>query len=251
MLAFQLLCKVVFFWKGAGGQSKCCMSWFTLWLLPDVCVCVCVLFIEQSQLPRGETALRVFAQQVGPHQAADSRFWPAPGTGLELRARHTISTLISIESGVTNQVVGASNMLSGPPPPQLLPPEQLWLPDFNSSPLPSHAPVSFLSPFLLFNSTGFVFACNLENLCWTLPFPPYVFLFFCFFFAFILFFSLSSCGISNHWTSGRGYLHVWSFFFFFFLGWEGGFNSSDLLKGFIIKAKKRTKKVFFERRVKY
>lgn len=40
-----------------------------------VCAFVlCVLCTGQPKLPRGEAALRVFAQQVGPHQAADSRF---------------------------------------------------------------------------------------------------------------------------------------------------------------------------------
>lgn len=142
-------------------------------------MCVFVLFIEQSQLPRGETALRVFAQQVGPHQAADSRFWPATGAGLELRAQHTKSTLISIESGVTNQVGGC---VWTPLSPQLLPPDQLWLPDLNSTHphphSPLHAPASFLPPFLLFNSTGFVIACNHENPTWTLPFPPSFFILF-------------------------------------------------------------------------
>lgn len=153
-------------------------------------MCVFVLFIEQSQLPRGETALRVFAQQVGPHQAADSRFWPATGAGLELRAQHTKSTLISIESGVTNQVGGGSVCLDPPTPSvtasrsSLAPrPQLLSLP-------PLHAPASFLPPFLLFNSTGFVIACNHENPTWTLPPPSRPLFLILFFFAFISFFFL-------------------------------------------------------------
>lgn len=202
-------------------------------------MCVFVLFIEQSQLPRGETALRVFAQQVGPHQAADSRFWPATGAGLELRAQHTKSTLISIESGVTNQVGGC---VWTPLSPQLLPPDQLWLPDLNSTHSPLPSPCSCLIPSS-FPSLQFHWLCYClqswkSYLDFTLPALFFLFYFFCFYFIF----SLSSCGISNHWTSGRGYLHVWRFFFF---GVGEGFNSSDLLKGFIIKAKKKEQKKYF------
>jgi len=40
--------------------------------------CVVVVSTAQPQLPRGEAALRVPAQQAGPHQAANSRFRPEP-----------------------------------------------------------------------------------------------------------------------------------------------------------------------------
>lgn len=69
----------------------------------------CWCFTGQSQLPRGEAALRVFAQQVGPHQEANSRFWPAQGPGMVLTAQHTPSR-ISIENSMLNQE-GVSNWL--------------------------------------------------------------------------------------------------------------------------------------------
>lgn len=106
---------------------------------------VCVCFTAQPQLPRGETALRVPAQQVGPHQAANSWFWPAQRPGLVLRAQHTTSLLISIENAASNQE-GVSNWLlfntpsvtastTAPHPPLFLP--------FSFS----HHPSSFLPSF--------------------------------------------------------------------------------------------------------
>lgn len=210
-------------------------------------MCVFVLFIEQSQLPRGETALRVFAQQVGPHQAADSRFWPATGAGLELRAQHTKSTLISIESGVTNQVGGC-----------------VWTPSplsyclqINSGsptstpPTPTPTPLSMLLPhsFLLSFSSiplALLLPAIMKILLGLYPSRPlFLFYFFCFYFIF----SLSSCGISNHWTSGRGYLHVWRFCFF--SGWGRASTLLTFWRALLLRQKKRTKKVFFERHIKY
>lgn len=178
-------------------------------------MCVFVLFIEQSQLPRGETALRVFAQQVGPHQAADSRFWPATGAGLELRAQHTKSTLISIESGVTNQVGG---VCLDPPLPSVTASRSTLAPrpQLHPPPPPLPSPLSMLLPhsFLLSFSSiplALLLPAIMKILLGLYPSRPlFLFYFFCFYFIF----SLSSCGISNHWTSGRGYLHVWRFFFF-------------------------------------
>lgn len=149
-----------------------------MWALHDVPVCVFFLFIEQSQLPWGEATLRVFAQQVGPHQAADSRFWPATGSGLELRAQHTKSTLISIESGVTNQVgrvqraVGtpptplsyclrnssvSSTSTPSPPPPMVLP--HSFLLSFSSIPLALLLPAILKILLGLYPSRHFFFLC--------------------------------------------------------------------------------------------
>lgn len=146
-------------------------------------MCVFVLFIEQSQLPRGETALRVFAQQVGPHQAADSRFWPATGAGLELRAQHTKSTLISIESGVTNQVGGGcldpplpsvtASRSALAPRPQLHPP-----PPPLPSPCSRLIPSSF--PSLQFHWLCYCLQSWKSYLDFTLPALFFYFIFFAF-----------------------------------------------------------------------
>lgn len=184
--------------------------------------CVCVCFTAQSQLPRGETALRVFAQQVGPHQEANSRFWPASSPGLELRAQHANFTNQywerSVEPGggvqlavKTSSVTASRTAL----PPTSLPP--LFL-----------CPASCFIPSY-FSDLWFHWLHYCLHSWWP---PPPSFAFFMVF----CFFSISSCGISNHWTSGRGCLHVWR-----------GLGKKKLfltLKDFIFRQKKNKKKYF-------
>lgn len=108
-------------------------------------MCVCVCLTAQPQLPRGETTLRVPAQQVGPHQAANSWFWPAQGSVLVLRAQHTTSSLISIEKGVSNQE-GVSNWLLFINTPSVTASARAPLPPPLLLPF-SHHPFSFLASF--------------------------------------------------------------------------------------------------------
>lgn len=121
---------------------------------------VCVCFTAQPQLPRGETALRVPAQQVSPHQAANSWFWPAQSPGLVLRAQHT-SSLISIEKGVLNQERVSNWLLfintpsvtastTAPPPPPIFLPVSFLIILFHSLLLfQSLIPLASLLPAIL------------------------------------------------------------------------------------------------------
>lgn len=148
---------------------------------------VCVCFTAQSQLPRGETALRVPAQQVGPHQAANSGFWRAQSQGLVLTARHT-SSQISIESACrTRRGGGVSDRLLFKTPSvtasrTVLPPhhQPLFLP-FS---LPHHALSHSFLFLLIFDSTGFIIACSLEILCGLYPTSTPTSCFHCLFFFF-------------------------------------------------------------------
>lgn len=191
-------------------------------LLSAVFWCHVCVSTAQPQLPRGETALWVPAQQVGPHQAAHRRFWPAQISDLVLRAKSTrspTSSLSSIENGVSNQE-GALLFIN--PPRQLLPLQQ------PSSSLLHPFPILYLHSLLFsFNSKGFVVAWDLENL--TLTFTPRLLLFFLIIFP-------QWAPVEFH-TTGLVEGATW--------GVKGfGENSSNLLKDFIWQKKKEQKKVF-------
>lgn len=207
-------------------QQKLLLVWQ---LESDInCVCALFCFTAQPKLPWGETALRVPAQQVGPHQAANSWFWPAQSPVLVLRAQYT-SSLISIENGVTNQE-GVSNWLLFNTP-SVTARTTATPPTFFPSHFLFHHPSSFLPSFPIFDSTGFIVACNLENPLWLNP--PI----FCFLFYFIF---SQWAPVEFHATGqveGAACMCEWV--------WGENLNSSNLLKDFIFRQKKKEQKKYF------
>lgn len=139
-----------------------------------------VCFKAQPQLPWRETAMRVPAQQVGPHQAANSWFRPAQSQGLVLRAQqHNIFTYQywnwSVEPG--GGCPTGNYLLT---PLQLLPPQQ---------PLSLSFLPFLLHSFLIFQSK-IPQASLLPAMLKFSLLPSY--------FAFLFLFEMSSCGIPYH-----------------------------------------------------